>query len=108
MNENNEYVYFCVLSSMKKIIFSFLRQLLFWILFFDFTRVVFLLYNFRLILAEKIGLSNIVGVFWYSLKLDLATAGYIMIFPFLLLLIQSIWSPRWFNYINKVYKAILI
>ncbi len=93
---------------MKKVIYSFLRQLLFWILFFDFTRVVFLLYHFRLIVAEKIRLFDILGVFWYSLKLDLATVGYIMIFPFLLLVIQSIWSPRWFNYINKVYTAVLI
>lgn len=93
---------------MKKVIYSFLRQLLFWILFFDFTRVVFLLYHFRLIVAEKIRLIDIFGVFWYSLNLDLATAGYILIIPFLLLIIQSIWSPRWFNYINKVYTAVLI
>src|ERR1035438_651891 len=93
---------------MKKIIFSFLRQLLFWILFFDFTRVVFLLYHFRLIIAENIRFFDILGVFWYSIKLDLATAAYILIIPFLLLLIQSIWSPRWFNYINKVYTALVI
>ena len=93
---------------MKKIIFALLRQILFWILFFDFTRVVFLLYHIRLIIAEKIGFFEIPGMFWYSLKLDLATTAYIMVIPFLLLLIQTVWSPKWFNYINKVYTAILV
>jgi phosphoglycerol transferase MdoB-like AlkP superfamily enzyme len=93
---------------MKRIIRSFLRQLLFWILFFDFTRLVFILYHFRLIIAEKIGFLDILGVFWYSIKLDLATACYIMIIPFMLLLIQSVWSPKWFNYVNKCYTAVMI
>ena len=31
-----------------------------------------------------------------------------MIFPFLLLLLQSIWSPAWLNTLNKVYSCIMI
>jgi phosphoglycerol transferase MdoB-like AlkP superfamily enzyme len=93
---------------MKKIIYSFLRQYLFWVLFFDFTRIIFLLYNIRIIWAEKIGLLNFPGLFWYSIKLDVATASYIMVIPFLLLLIQSAWSPKWLNHINKVYTGVLI
>ena len=93
---------------MRKIVLSLLRQLAFWILFFNATRLIFLLYYLNIIVVEKIRLTEILGVFWYSLKLDLATSCYIMIFPFLILAVQSLWSPRWLNWINKVYAGIVI
>lgn len=93
---------------MKKILLSLFRQFLFWILFFDLSRLVFILYHLGIIRAEKIPFSEIPGIFWHSLRLDAGTTCYILAFPFLLLLIQSLWSPRWINLINKVYTAILI
>ncbi|MEI7662813.1 MAG: sulfatase-like hydrolase/transferase [Bacteroidota bacterium] len=93
---------------MRKIILSFLRQLAFWILFFNLTRLIFILYYVKIILVEKILFTEILGVFWYSFKLDLATTCYILIFPFLLLAVQSIWNPRWFGLINKIYTSFLV
>ncbi|MFZ4522908.1 MAG: LTA synthase family protein [Bacteroidales bacterium] len=93
---------------MRKIVLSLLRQLAFWIVFFNLARLVFILYYLNIILVEKIRFSEVLGVFYYSLKLDLATTCYILIIPFLLLLIQSVWSPRWMNTVNKVYTAIII
>ncbi|MEI6682414.1 MAG: sulfatase-like hydrolase/transferase [Bacteroidota bacterium] len=93
---------------MRKIVLSLLRQLVFWILFFNLSRLIFLLYYLKIILVEKVLLTEFLGVFWYSLKLDLATTCYILVFPFLLLTIQSLWSPRWFNWINKVYTSLLV
>ena len=93
---------------MKKIFYSLLRQFLFWILFFDISRLLFLFYYFRLLRIEKIGFFKTAGVFWYSIKLDIATACYFMVFPFFLLLIQSIWSPKFLNFLNKAYTGILI
>lgn len=93
---------------MKKIILSILRQLVFWILFFDFNRLIFLLYHFRLLVVEKIKITDVIGVFWYSLQLDLATACYILVIPFFILLIQSLWSPLWLNSLNKIYTGIII
>ena len=85
-----------------------MRQLIFWILFFNLTRLIFVLYYLNIILIEKIRFTEILGVFWHSLKLDLATSCYIMIIPFFILAIQSLWSPRWLNLINKVYAGIII
>ena len=93
---------------MRKIVLSLLRQLAFWILFYNVTRLIFILYYVKIILAEKILLAEILGVFWHSLKLDLATTCYFLIAPFLLLTIQSVWSPKWLNWINKVYASFLI
>jgi len=92
----------------KKIIISFFRQLLFWILFFNLSRLIFLIYYLKIILIEKIPALEVLGIFWHSLKLDLSTACYIMIFPFILMTIQSLWSPKWLNTINKIYSGVLI
>ncbi|MCX6244131.1 MAG: sulfatase-like hydrolase/transferase [Bacteroidetes bacterium] len=91
----------------KKILFSFFRQFLFWIVFFNFTRLVFVVYHLRLILVEKIPLSEILLIPLNAFHLDLATACYMMLIPFLILLVQSVYSPKWINWINKVYTAIL-
>jgi phosphoglycerol transferase MdoB-like AlkP superfamily enzyme len=92
----------------KKIILSLLRQLFFWIVFFDFIRLVFVIYHLRLFIVEKIAVTEIPGMFWYSLPLDIATACYILMFPFLLLVIQSLTNARWLNTVNKTYTAILV
>jgi phosphoglycerol transferase MdoB-like AlkP superfamily enzyme len=93
---------------MKKVIFSLVRQLLFWILFFDFTRLVFVVYHVKLLYIEKIGFSDLVGIFWHSINLDIATACYLLVIPFLVLLVQTIYSPGWVNYVNKTYSCIMI
>ena len=93
---------------MKKLFLGFLRQLVFWILFFNITRLVFLVYYSGLLSVEGIRFTEVMGVFSHALKLDLATACYFMIFPFLLILLQSFWSPRWLNIINKVYSGFMI
>jgi len=93
---------------MRKIVFSFIRQLLFWILFFNLTRLIFVLYYLKIIIIEKIRLTEVLGVFFHSFKLDLATACYVMVIPFLILAVQSVWSPRWLNVINKLYAGFII
>lgn len=93
---------------MKQIIDSFFRQLLFWILFFNFTRFSFILYYFHLLHFEQIPFQEVILLPYHAFKLDLATACYFMIFPFLILVVQSVYSPRWINTINRIYASILI
>ncbi len=93
---------------MKKILKALLNQLIFWLLFFNITRLIFILYYLKIILVEKISFIDTLGVFWHSLKLDLATTCYILVFPLILLVIQSVWSPKWMNLINKVYTGFVI
>jgi len=91
---------------MKQILLSFLRQLLFWMLLFAFSRTVFLLFNYNLLMVEGIGFSEAIASYWHALHLDLSTASYFLIFPFIILLVQSFYSPRWLNKVNKVYAFI--
>lgn len=93
---------------MKKIIASLFRQLGFWMLFFLILRTVFLLYNIKLIANEGIRFSEAIASYWYALPLDLATSCYLLIFPFLILAVQCIYSPDWLNRLNRIYTFLAL
>ena len=93
---------------MFKIIFSILKQFVFWMIIFAITRGVFLLYHTNLILGASIPLSETIAVFWHGLRLDVVGASYVMIFPFFLLVVQSLYSPKWLNYVNRVYTILML
>ncbi len=57
---------------------------------------------------EKIGFIESISSFWYALPLDLATAAYLLLFPFLLLIIQGLFKADWINKLNKVYTFIAL
>ena len=46
--------------------------------------------------------------FWHAIPLDISTAGYILVFPFVILLLQAFIRSRWFNYINLTYTFLLL
>jgi phosphoglycerol transferase MdoB-like AlkP superfamily enzyme len=75
-------------------------------LLFALSRTVFLIYNFNLLRIEGVGFAEAMASYWHALHLDLSTAGYFLIFPIVLLLVQSYYSPKWLNTINKVYVFI--
>lgn len=93
---------------MKQILPALGRQFIFWLLFFAFERTLFLVYNSGMIAAEGISITEIPGAYWYSLHLDLAMACYLMFFPFVFLLVQSVYCPPWFNILNKIYTVIVL
>lgn len=88
---------------MKKIFASLLRQVVFWMCFFLLSRTFFLLYNIKLIRAEGIGFVEAIASYWHAIPLDFATTCYLIIFPFILLIIQSFYKASWLNTVNKVY-----
>jgi phosphoglycerol transferase MdoB-like AlkP superfamily enzyme len=93
---------------MKLILSALGKQFIFWLLFFAFERTLFLLFNSTMLAAEGISLTEIPGAYWYSLHLDIAMTCYILFVPFVFLLVQSVYSPRWLNIFNKVYTAIIL
>ena len=99
---------FAFYYAMRKAFLSLIRQFLFWIVFFNLTRLVFLIYYLKILLVEQITFVEISSVFPHSLKLDVATTCYILIFPYLILLIQLFYSPKWLNLVNKIFSGILI
>jgi len=93
---------------MKKIIISILLQYLFWMLFFFILRAVFLVYNYRLLGMEGISVWEALQAFWYALKLDSATTGYVLVIPTVILSIQGFFKAPWLNAINKTWTLVII
>lgn len=91
-----------------KIITNLFRQFLFWLLLFGFERLVFLIYYRKLIRFDGIPLPEVLSTFYYAIKLDISTASYILIWPFLLSILQYFTGFGWINRANKVYTGFVI
>lgn len=81
-----------------------LRLFLFWMIFFQFHRVVFVIYNKQKF--EGLTFTNILSSFYHALPLDLSASGYLIALPFVAVLIsnyvvldKSVVIIRWYNYV---------
>lgn len=93
---------------MFRIFTSFFKQALFWVLFFAFSRMVFLLFYSREVVANSDSFLEILASFSNGFRLDLATTCYFMFFPFLFHLIAFFHSPIWLNKLNQIYHTTII
>lgn len=75
----------------------------FWILLFDFQRILFTAHNFSKF--SEVGFLNWLGAFFFSIRLDLATAGFLSLLPSLFLIIALIWRKQW---AKRVFVVILL
>ncbi|MFQ5335864.1 MAG: LTA synthase family protein, partial [Flavobacteriales bacterium] len=91
----------------KRIPLHFIRQFLFWMLYFQLGRLAFVLFNLRAIMASA-DASDLFGIFWHSIYLDTSATCYIMAFPFVLLLLQSLLKLRLLNTVNLIYSFLVI
>ena len=91
-----------------KILSSLIKQLVFWLLYFVIIRIIYLLYNLNFVLVEEVNFWEVISSFYYALNLDIATACYILLIPFIILVVQSFYSPSWINNINKIYTLIIL
>ena len=95
-------------KSLFPTILSLAKQFMFWLMVFLLSRTVFFIYYNQLLINENIGFVQILASYWYGFKLDIATACYLISIPYFLLLFQNIYSPKWFNAINKIYTTLLL
>ncbi len=88
---------------MKNSLFFLFKQFIFWLLVFVTERALFLIFYYKLILADGIPVSEILSVFWHAIKLDVSTASYILIIPLLLEILTLLFEKPFFRKITKVY-----
>ncbi len=91
-----------------KILLSLAKQFVFWLFVFAISRAVFFIYYSEIIKIEKIEFSDVFASFWYALPLDISTAAYILIIPFLILFVQSFYSAKWINKITVTYSLLML
>jgi len=87
---------------------SFIKQALFWLLFFSLGRLVFLLYYGGEVWATADSFGEILMTFQKGFKLDLATTSYFMLIPFALHLIIIFYSHPIISRIIFFYHSALI
>lgn len=87
---------------------SLVLQFLYWMLVFTLQRAVFLLYYSDAIRIEHIPFSEVLKTFTSALKLDIASASYILAIPFFLLLLQLFLKTKYINIINKIYSFLVL
>jgi phosphoglycerol transferase MdoB-like AlkP superfamily enzyme len=79
---------------------GYISYFLYWLLFFVVTKALFLIYNHSL--TSTLTLREILNVFIYGLRMDVAFTAYICIFPFLLFLARVVFIKL------KIEKAVRI
>ena len=93
---------------MNKIILALLRQFVFWLIVFFVSRAIFLIYYNQSITNDNISLQEVLLCFWYALPLDISTAGYLLLFPFLISVVNLFSGFKWINTLNLVYTVVLL
>src|SRR5690606_25366728 len=91
---------------MKKLLITFLKYFLFWIIYFVVSKLIFLIYNYDL--TKSLTFSEISGIFFHGLKMDLSMSGYLMLIPGIVLSFSFIMSPAILNGILKIYTFLLL
>jgi phosphoglycerol transferase MdoB-like AlkP superfamily enzyme len=92
-------------KSVKSFIWKFLLLLVFWVLLFDVQRLVFSAIHYDVF--EKAGISFPL-IFIYSLRLDLATAGFLSAIPLFFVFLLKFYNHKWLRLLFYVVFGIEI
>ena len=93
---------------MKNSFYFIIKQLLFWLVVFAIERIVFLAFYYKLLIADHITFQEIFSIFSHALKLDLSTASYLLILPFLLEILSKLFNAKLFRDITNIYNYLLL
>lgn len=89
-------------SMLKKIVVNFLKLFLLWILIFDFQRLLFSIHNWDKF--RNVSMGEWFGAFFYSFKLDIATASALNFLPMLFLFLY-LYLPK--KVIKRAFYVVL-
>lgn len=79
---------------MKKQLSFVLRYFLFWLIYFLFVKTLFIVFNVWYV--KEFPLSLLPQIYWYGMRLDISAATYVLVVPYLLLLILQFFAiPLW-------------
>lgn len=92
---------------MKKQLLFILKYFLFWLGYFLFVKTFFIVFNSSYL--KEMPFSILPQIFWHGLRLDVSAATYVLVLPYLLLLVmQFISIPLWHRIVNGYTYLLLI
>lgn len=83
------------MKAIGKISLKLAALFLFWILVFDFQRILFSIHNWNKF--SEVSFLEYLGVFVHSIRLDLAMAAILSAIPLIFLSVYLLWSNKWFK-----------
>lgn len=83
------------MQATKQIFFQLLKLFLFWVLLFDFQRILFSIHNWSKF--KDVSWGDYFLTFIYSFRLDTSTAAYLSLIPLLFLIIRMVRPNKWTN-----------
>jgi phosphoglycerol transferase MdoB-like AlkP superfamily enzyme len=93
---------------LSRLIKNIVYQAIFWLIFFNVPRIIFLVYHATLIRIEKISFAEILLLFPHAFRLDLATLCYLIAIPFIISIVQSIRQSKILYYIQLFYSGFIL
>lgn len=87
-------------------VIRFFIYFLFWMCFFWLSKVLFLVWNFNL--TSRLSAGEILGIFGHGLKMDISTAGYLLLLPGLFLSFRAFVSSKIINRFIWIYTILFL
>jgi len=93
---------------MKEVLLNLLKRIFFWMLIFGFSRLLFLLWEVKALKTEQITVYEAFKGFWFALSLDIATACYLLVFTFVILVLYAVFRSKWLLLIDRIYTLLVL
>lgn len=91
---------------MKKILIVFFKYILYWLLYFLLSKLIFLIYNFNQ--TGSLSYADIFGIFYHGLKMDLSFVSYLMVLPGIVLSLSFVTQAKVMSTVFRVYTFLLL
>ena len=91
---------------MIKTVTNFFKYLLFWLIYFWVSKLVFLLANYNL--SSNLELIEVIKIFTVGTKMDLSMAAYLSVLPGFILAVSFLFSTKTLSVILKIYTVIIL
>ncbi len=85
-----------------------IKLFLLWMLVFALERTIFLAYYHTLLSADSLSIAEILSVYYHAIKLDIATASYLLLFPFLMDVFANLFKSGAFRRISDIFNYFFI
>ena len=84
----------------------FLLYFIFWLTFFEVVRILFLVYQFDSL--QNCSLPDLLASFVHGFKLDLSSTAYLLVLPFLLMVVRSFFGGKWYSVFMNIYSFLFL
>ncbi len=99
---------FSISSELNNTFWLFSKIFLLFIFSFELYRTIFFVYYYDKLAATNTIFSEILLTYWYALSVDISTASFAIVIPWVLILLYSLIRLEIFKYLLKFYVYVIL